>query len=77
MTLNTIDIDIRERASQAVEDLFGGAMELDKYESPGTVNRDWLAFARAEEEIEPHLKNEAFRDKMRLTTVHQLLKTLQ
>lgn len=71
--LFNIDIDIRERASQAVENMFGGSMELDDYETPGTVNRDWLAFARAAEGMEHQLKNEAFRDKIRLKTLHQIL----
>jgi hypothetical protein len=69
-----IDIDPRERISQRLEGLFGGAMELDTAESPGTVNQDWIAFSDAAGEINPGLKNEAFRDKIRLETLHQLVR---
>ncbi|MEK7474550.1 MAG: hypothetical protein AAB152_02845 [Candidatus Coatesbacteria bacterium] len=68
-----IDIDPRERASQAVEGLFGGAMELAPGEAPGTVNRDWIAFAEAAEGLDPELKNEAFQDKIRLKTLNRLV----
>lgn len=71
-TLRRIDMDPRERLSQAVEGLFGGAMELDSYETPGTVNRDWLLFMEAAGRIDPRAKNEAFRDKIRLKTLNQL-----
>jgi len=68
-----IDIDPRERASQAIEELFGGAMELAPGETPGTVNRDWIGFAEAGEGLDPRLKNEAFRDKIRLQTLNRLV----
>ena len=42
-------------------------------EAPGAVNRDWLAFMRAADGLDPTLKNEAFRDKLRLRTLHQLV----
>jgi 2-polyprenyl-6-methoxyphenol hydroxylase-like FAD-dependent oxidoreductase len=71
--LRRIDIDPRERLSQAVEALFGPVMLLSPGEAPGAVNRDWLAFMRAADGLDPTLKNEAFRDKLRLRTLHQLV----
>lgn len=71
--LSKIDIDKRERISQVVEEMFGGSMELDYYEKYGTVNRDWLTFMQAADEMNQQLKNEAFRDKIQLKTLHQLL----
>ena len=68
-----IDIDPRERQSQALEQLFSGAMALDLHEEPGTVNRDWILFMEAAEDMDPARKNEAFRDKIPLAALHQLL----
>jgi len=70
--LRSIDIDPRERLSQALEELFGGAMELDAGEPRGTVNRDWILFMEAVEGMDARCKNEAFRDKIPLATLHQL-----
>jgi 2-polyprenyl-6-methoxyphenol hydroxylase-like FAD-dependent oxidoreductase len=72
--LRRIDIDARERVSQRVEGLFGGAMLRDGREKPGCVNRDWIAFCEAAEHMDPVLKNEAFRDKLRLAALNQLLR---
>jgi len=71
--LRRIDIDPAERVSQAVEGLFNRIMLLDDGEPEGTVNADWLAFLRAAEAMDPKLKNAAFRDQMRLKTLHQLV----
>jgi len=72
-TLKAIDIDPRERISQEVESLFTGITELDPGEGPGTVNRDWIAFCEAADGMDPELKCEAFRDKIRLRTMNQLI----
>jgi 2-polyprenyl-6-methoxyphenol hydroxylase-like FAD-dependent oxidoreductase len=70
--LRSIDIDPRERLSQALEELFGGSMELDAGEPLGTVNRDWILFMEAVEGMDARCKNEAFRDKIPLATLNQL-----
>jgi hypothetical protein len=72
--LRRIDIDPRERVSQRVEGLFGGAMMRDAHERPGCVNRDWIAFCEAAQHMDARLKNEAFRDKLRLAALNQLLR---
>jgi hypothetical protein len=72
-SLRKIDIDPRERICQDVEGLFGGVMELDDYEAPGTVNRDWVRCMDAAEGIDHDLKNEMFRDKIRLKSLNQLV----
>lgn len=71
--LSRIDLAPGERVSQAVEGLFARIMLLEGDEPPGTVNADWLAFLQAAEGMDPKLKNAAFRDQMRLRTLHQLL----
>jgi lycopene cyclase CruA len=70
--LNSIDIDQRERISMEIAGLFGGTMALGVGEPVGTVNRDWISFSEAAEGMDQHLKNEAFRDKIRLATLNQL-----
>lgn len=71
--LQKIDIDRRERISQHIGELFGGAMMLAEHETRGTCNRDWIAFMEAGARVDPDLKNEAFRDKIRLKTLNQLI----
>jgi hypothetical protein len=46
----------------------------DAHERAGCVNRDWIAFCEAAEHMDPALKNEAFRDKLRLAALNQLLR---
>lgn len=70
--LRTVDIDPRERLSQAVEELFGGIMALGPDEEPGSVNRDWTLFLSAARSLDPDRKNAAFRDKIPLDTLHEL-----
>ncbi len=72
-SLRRIDIDPRERICQTVGEVFGGVMELDDHEPPGTVNRDWVRFMEAADEMDPQLKNEMFRDKVRFKAMNQML----
>ncbi len=72
-TLAGIDIDPRERASQAITDLFAGTMELAPHESYGSVNRDWLAVLSAADGLEARDKNDMFKDKMRLPVLNRML----
>lgn len=72
-TLSRIDIDPRERASQAITDLFAGTMELAPHESPGSVNRDWVSVLRAADQLDPQDKNDMFKDKVRLPVLNRML----
>jgi len=73
-SLKRVDIDPRERVSMEIGDLFVGATQLTAGETPGTVNHDWISFTEAAEGMDQHLKNEAFRDKVRLETLNQLIR---
>ncbi len=73
-TLQKIDIDPRERASQSITDLFAGSMELDPYEEAGTVNRDWLSFISIGDEMDDATNADVFRDKIRFTTLQKMLR---
>jgi hypothetical protein len=72
-SLNGVDIDPRERPSQEVAELFSGVMALASWETPGTVNRDWIKFMEVGKGLDPGVRSEAYRDKLRLRTLNQLL----
>lgn len=72
-TLQKIDIDPRERVSQAITDLYAGSMELDPYEEDGTVNRDWVSFINIGEEMKDATNADVFRDKIQITTLQRML----
>jgi len=71
--LQKIDIDPRERASQSITDLYAGSMELDPYEEPGTVNRDWNSFLDIGRNLDLQTKADVFKDKIRFKTLNQMI----
>ena len=73
-TLQTIDIDPRERASQSITDLYAGSMVLDPYEEVGSVNRDWLSFLSIGNKLDDDETNaEVLRDKIRINTLTKMI----
>ncbi len=72
-TLQKIDIDPRERVSQSITDLYAGSMELDPYEVPGTVNRDWISFIDIGDEMDDATNADVLKDKIRFTTLQRML----
>ncbi len=73
-TLQKIDIDPRERVSQSITDLYAGSMELDPYEDPGTVNRDWISFINIGKKMDDETNADVLRDKIKINTLEKMLR---
>ncbi len=72
--LARIDIDVRERYSQAIIDTFGGTMAVTANESDITPNTDWLIFCQAALEAgltSPEL-GEVIKDKLRFSSLRKM-----
>jgi hypothetical protein len=74
--LARIDIDVRERHSQAIGDVFGGTMAVTEGENDVAPNTDWLIFCTAANNatISPAELGEALKDKIPFSTLAKMVR---